>query len=196
MARTAVRQADLFEERLDWADIWRDRLLEAFAGTSAGRRVLPLAEEAVAACPEDRILLLLAATAAVLDAQPERALVLLGRLSKVGSAPVAHVLQALALNQLGRRDAARALLEQHGLGNRRAAQSVFPRGFPCIPSLIAPLDSITRGPAPVRLHHSDEAKQGRQDRHGPGTSAGKNAARTATRRRPNRTPPASPHAGR
>jgi superfamily II DNA or RNA helicase len=188
MARTAVRQADLFEERLDWADIWADRLLEAFAGTGAGRRVLPLAEEAVAACPKDMTLLLWAATAAVLDAQPARALALLGRFSKVGSAPVAHLLHALALNQLGRRDAARALLQQHGLGNRRAAQSVFPRGFPCIPSLIAPLDSITRGPAPVRLRYSDEANRAGRI----GKAQAPRQARTQPAPRPGGAPSARP----
>ena len=121
MARTAVRQADLFEERLDWADIWADRLLEAFANASEGGRVLPLAEEAVAARPEDMTLLLFAATAAVLDAQPDRTLTFLDRLGKVGSAPAAHLLHALALNQLGRLDAARALLRSMGsaIGARR-----------------------------------------------------------------------------
>src|SRR5688572_25216396 len=94
MARAALRQADLFGEQLSPSVIWAERLLEAFAGASGGLRVLPLAEEAVAACPQDMKLLLLAATAAVLDGQPERTLAFLGRFSKLGTAPAAHLLNA------------------------------------------------------------------------------------------------------
>ena len=94
----------------------------------------------------------MAAMAAVLDGHPKRALVLLDRFSKWGRAPAAHLLHALALNQLGRPAAAKALLQQHELTNRRAALSVLPRGFPCLLQLTAPLDSIMGRPAqsPVR----------------------------------------------
>ncbi len=150
MASPAVRQADLFDESLDAADVWSDRLLVAFADTSAGLRVLPLAEEAVAACPTDIALLLMAATAAVLDERPERALAFLNRFAKRGRAPAAHLLHALALHQLNKRTAAKALLKQHGLSSsRRAALSVFPPGFPCLPRLIQLLDGIMGSPPPA-----------------------------------------------
>ena len=152
MASPALRQADLFEEPLDAADVWSDRLLVAFADTSDGLRVLPLAEAAVAACPTDIVLLLMAATAAVLDERPERALAFLNRFSKRGRAPAAHLLHALALRQLNKPAAARALLKQHGLTNRRSVLSAFPPGFPCLPRLFQPLDDIMRGTvlAPAR----------------------------------------------
>ncbi len=70
MVRPALRQADLFEEPPDVAGVWSDRLLAAFADANAGVRALPLAEEAVAACPTDIALLLMAATAAVLTSGP------------------------------------------------------------------------------------------------------------------------------
>src|SRR5215471_17336474 len=121
MGSPALRQADLFP---DAVEVWTDRLLAAFADASARSRLLPLAEQAVAACPADRGLLLLAAAAAVLDKRPDRALGLLDRLSKSRKALAAHLLYALALIQLHRTDAAKALLIQHGLTNLRAALSV------------------------------------------------------------------------
>ena len=149
MASRALRQADLFQELPDAADIWSDRLLAAFASANAGVRVLPLAEKAVAACPTDIAVLMMAATAALLDGRPERALAFLNRFSKRAKAPAAHLLHALALHQLCKPAAARTLLQQQGLASRRAALSVFPPGFPCLARLIEPLESIVRGPAPA-----------------------------------------------
>lgn len=151
MASRALRQADLFQELPGAADVWSDRLLAAFADTNAGVRVLPLAEEAVATCPTDIALLLMAATAALLDGRPERALAFLNRFSKRGMAPAAHVLHALALHQLHKRAAARTLLKRHGLTNRRAALSVFPPGFPCLPRFIQLLDGIMGSPLPAPI---------------------------------------------
>ena len=155
MASPALRQADLFEEQLDAASVWADRLVEAFAETNAGVPLLPLAEKAIAACPADWELLLMAVTAAVLDEQSERALVLLSWFFKRGRAPAAHLLHALALSQLGKRAAAKALLQQQGLTSQRAALSAFARGFPCLPRLIAPLDDILRGPAFTQVRRSE-----------------------------------------
>jgi superfamily II DNA or RNA helicase len=152
MGSPALRQRDLFEEHLDVADAWADRLAEAFAKANTGLPLLPLAEEAIAACPADWELLLMAATAAVLDRQPERALVLLGRFFKRGRAPAAYMLQALALNQLGKTAAAKTLLQRQELTSRRAILSAFSGDFLGLPRLIAPLDDILREPAssPVR----------------------------------------------
>lgn len=158
MASPALRQRDLFEEELDAADVWAARLIDAFADAKPGAPLLPLAEEAIAACPTDWELLLMAATAAVLDEQPQRALVLLGRLFKRGRAPAVHLLHALALNQLGRRVAAKTLLQQQGLADRRAVLSAFLRDFPCLPRLMAPLEDIMRQPAPAPVRRSGAAK--------------------------------------
>jgi hypothetical protein len=51
-------------------------------------------------------------------------------------------LHALALNQLGKRPAARALLESHGLNSRQSAAKAFPGGSKRLPWLIQQLDSI------------------------------------------------------
>jgi superfamily II DNA or RNA helicase len=164
MASPALRQRDLFEEQLDAANVWVDRLAGALAEGNAGLPPLLLAEEAVAACPTDLEVLLLAAMATVLAGQPERALVLLGRFFKGGSAPAAHLLHALALGQLGQRAAAKRLLQQHGLTRRRAALSVLPRGFPCLPRLLAPLDGIMKGPAGGHLRGPEAVSKVRDRR--------------------------------
>ncbi|MBO0763908.1 MAG: DEAD/DEAH box helicase [Hyphomicrobiaceae bacterium] len=160
MARSALRQGDLFEAQLDAAEVWVDRLAEAFAQTNARPPLLALAEEAIAACPTDWELQLMAAMAAVLIGHPERAITLLGRFFKQGSAPAAHVLYALALSQLGKRAAAKALLQQQGLTSRRAMLSAFPRGLRCLPHLLRPLDDIMRGAARAHVRHSGPVTKG------------------------------------
>jgi superfamily II DNA or RNA helicase len=150
MASPALRQADLFP---DAVEVWTDRLLAAFADATARSRVLSLAEEAVAACPADMGLLLLAATAAVLDKRPDRALGLLDRWSKSKKPLAAHLLYALALIQLHKTDAAKALLIQHGLTNLRAALSVFPASLPSLLRSIAPLDDIITSPSTAPNTH-------------------------------------------
>ena len=115
MPHPALRQSDLFAETPDEADTWTEQLLAAFADASLYSGFLPLAEKAIEACPGDAIILMLAATAALLDDRPERALVFLKRFSKRASAPAEHLLHALALNQVNKRVAAKALLERNGL---------------------------------------------------------------------------------
>ena len=103
-----------------------ERLSQAFDDASRHSGFLALAESAVGACPGDPIVLTLSATAALLDERPERALVFLKRISKRYTAtPTDHLLQALALFQDGKRVAARALLERHGLTEWSRAPS-FP----------------------------------------------------------------------
>jgi hypothetical protein len=115
MPRSALRQSNLFADAPHEGDIWSERLLAAFADATLHSGFLPLAEQAIEACPGDAIILMLAAMAALLDERPKRALVLLKRFSKRASAPAGDLLHALALNQLGKRAAARALLESNGL---------------------------------------------------------------------------------
>ena len=188
MATPALYQRDLFGERLDPVDIWRGRLIEAVADATAGKSALALAEEAVAACPEDMTILLMAATAAVLDGQPRRTLALLDRFSRRWSAPAAHLLRALALDQLGKRAAAKALLQRHGLASRHAALSVFPRGFPCVPRLIAPLDAIVCPSAPIAFRRAGAAGKAPATR---GARAEPAVRPSAGPTRPRRHPPAA-----
>ena len=149
MPPSALRQSDLFADAPHESDIWSERLLAAFADANLNSGFLPLAEQAIEACPGDAIILLLAATAALLDGRPERALVFLKRFSKRASAPAGHLLHALALNQVNKRAAARALLESKGLTSRWAAVRAFPGGSNRLPWLIRQLDSILDRAAPL-----------------------------------------------
>ena len=148
MPRPALRQSDLFADAARESDVWMQRLLAAFADPNLHSGFLPLAEEAIGACPGDPIILMLAATAALLDERPERALALLKRFSKRASAPAEHLLHALALNQLNKPAAARALLERNGLISRLAAVKAFPGGAKRLPWLMRQLDSILDRGAP------------------------------------------------
>jgi SNF2 family DNA or RNA helicase len=116
-------------ETADDAGVWAERLSQAFDDPKHSG-FLDLAEQAVAACPGDSTILTLAATAALLDAHPERALVFLKRISKHYSATQTdHLLHALALFQGGKRLMARGLLVHHGLAEWPAAMQAFPAGM-------------------------------------------------------------------
>ena len=142
MPRPALRQSDLFAEAPYESDIWTERLLAAFTDANLHSSFLPLAEKAIEACPGDAVILMLAATAALLDERPERALVFLKRFSKRASAPAEHLLHALALNQVNKRAAAKALLERNGLTSWLAALEAFPGGSKHLPWLMRQLDAI------------------------------------------------------
>jgi superfamily II DNA or RNA helicase len=142
MPRPALRQPDLFAEAPYESDAWTERLLAAFTDANLHSGFLPLAEKAIEACPGDAVILMLAATAALLDEQPERALVFLKRFSKRASAPAEHLLHALALNQVNKRVAAEALLERNGLTSWLAALEAFPGGSKHLPWLKRQLDAI------------------------------------------------------
>ena len=144
MARPALRQSELFSETPYESDIWMERLLAAFNDAKLHSDFLPLAEKAIEACPGDAIILMLAATAALLDERPERALVFLKRFSKRASAPAEHLLHALALNQVNKRAAARVLLERNGLTSWLAAVEAFPGGFKRLPWLTTSAPQRTR----------------------------------------------------
>jgi superfamily II DNA or RNA helicase len=120
-----------------------ERLVAAIRAPRPAEGYLPLAEETVAACPAESGVLILAATAAVLDGQPRRALVFLKRHSKryFPSAPH-HLLHALALNQEKKRVAARALLEQHGLAEWSEAYRAFAGGHAHVHWLLDQVDAI------------------------------------------------------
>ena len=141
--RTLPHQAVLHVEPSDDVDVWVDRLSEAFADTSRDRGFLALAETAVDACPGDPNVLTLAATAALLDERPERALVFLKRISKRYTAtPTDRLLQALAIFLDGKRVAARTLLQRHELTEWPAALQAFPGGRERLPWMVSQIDAI------------------------------------------------------
>src|SRR4051794_6729519 len=108
---------------------WAERLLEAFGTEKPANGFLPLAESAVATWPGEPVILQLAATAALLDARPGRALAFLKRVTKrYRPNAIIHLLSALSLFKLNKRIAARALLEEHGLTNSYGAARIFPAG--------------------------------------------------------------------
>src|SRR5665213_2899000 len=112
------------------AGVWVERFSRYFDDPKRHSGFLELAESAVGACPGDPSILTLAATAALLDQRPERALVFLKRISKRYSAtPTDHLLQALALFQEGKRLAAKGLLVRHELTEWPAALRRFPGGI-------------------------------------------------------------------
>jgi superfamily II DNA or RNA helicase len=127
----ALPQLSLFPAgTTDDAGVWAARLSRAFGDPGRKSGFLELAESAVSACPGDSTVLTLAATAALLDARPERALAFLKRISKRYSATSTdHLLHALALFQEGKRLAARGLLVRHQLTEWPAALQVFPGGM-------------------------------------------------------------------
>ena len=105
-------------------------LLDAFADPKRTCGFLPLAEDAVRADPGSPVILCLAATAALLDEHPERALVFLKRYSKrYVPTGTHHLLHALALAQQNKFGAAHALLRRHGLTSAPEALRVFPGGW-------------------------------------------------------------------
>jgi hypothetical protein len=116
--------------RLERALRWEQILRAAFAEPDRNSGFLELAEQAVRAQPGDGHILLLAATAALLDADPARAQVFLKRFSK-RFVPVAawHLLHALALGQENKLAAARVVLDDHGLADELDVMWLFPGGL-------------------------------------------------------------------
>jgi hypothetical protein len=113
----------------DSASVWECILLAAFTDPERCGGFLPQAEKAVRAQPDDGRLLLLAATAALLDGQPARAQIFLKRFSKRYVAVASsHLLQALSLAQVGKLKIARSVLEANGLSSLFAGLRNFPGG--------------------------------------------------------------------
>jgi superfamily II DNA or RNA helicase len=131
MPRDSAAQTVLpFGDQQDVAAGWDQILRAAFADPHRNSGFLPQAEEAVRAQPGDGHLLLLAATAALLDQDPARAQVFLKRFSKryvaIGTC---HLLRALALAQESKLGLARSVLEAHGLTDWFSALHIFPGGL-------------------------------------------------------------------
>ena len=109
---------------------WDTVLIEAFADPAANRGFCRWRRTRCSPDPGDPVILCLAATAALLDKTPERALVFLKRYVR-RCAPTAtyHLLQALALAQQGKLAAARTLLVRYGLTSFPHALRAFPCGW-------------------------------------------------------------------
>ena len=142
MPHPAIRQTGLFDLKPDVAQFWMDRLNAAFADASKSSGLLSLAEDAVSACPRDALILLMAATAAVLEARPERAFALLKRFSLLAKSPTEHVVHAIALSQSNRGGAARKMLLRNNMHTWPAVVQAFPAGSGRVTWLLRQLDGI------------------------------------------------------
>jgi superfamily II DNA or RNA helicase len=122
-------QTEELGDRQDSASGWERILLAAFTDRQRRGGFLPQAEEAVRAQPGDGRILLLAATAALLDGQPARAQLFLKRFSKRYVAVASsHLLSALALAQAGKLKFARSVLEANRLSSLFDGLRNFPGG--------------------------------------------------------------------
>src|SRR6266566_4538661 len=109
---------------------WQDALIDAFEDQDRASGFLPLAEEALLAHPGNPVILRFAATAALLDARPDRAQVFLKRYSKRFVSTGPHcLLTALTLAEQGKLGAARSLLERHSMTDLMPALRSFPAGW-------------------------------------------------------------------
>ena len=108
--------------------VWRRRLTDALAHSVPEGGFKPLVEAAIAACPDDIEVLLLSATAALIDGDHKRATAYLKRFRKRATSSCEPVLQALALDLAEQRSEARRLLERHGLAEFHLVYRRFPAG--------------------------------------------------------------------
>jgi superfamily II DNA or RNA helicase len=174
-AQTILPLGDPPAELLDW-----DRILHAaFADRTREAGFLAKAEQAVRARPGDGHILLLAATAALLDQEPARAQVFLKRFSK-RYVPVGahHLLRALALAQENKLAAARSTLEKHGLVDDFNALQNFPGGWTRRQWLLKQKDWILGRDQPARRKRA--------------TSGAVQGAAATDRTRPKKSPAPSP----
>ena len=126
-------------------------LFDAFADRQRTVGFLQLAQQAERACPGDPSILCLAATAALLDENPEQTLVFLKRYRKRYIAnDTYYLLYALALAQQAKLDAARAVLERNKLIFPDRVFSAFPGGHERSDWLLNWFDRIFLGPPPKR----------------------------------------------
>ncbi len=120
-----------------------EQLQAAIADPGRESGFLAIADEAVRASPGDGHVLLLAAVAALLDRQHERALKFLKRFAKrYVLVDAYHLLAGLALAQQDKLALARSVLESHRLANSFRAFLNFPGGAPRRAWLDRELDRI------------------------------------------------------
>jgi superfamily II DNA or RNA helicase len=147
-----VVEPDLFADPENWAEA----LGRAFADSARTGGFLVDAEKAERACPGDPMILLMAATAALLDGAPDKAQLYLKRYSKrcVASRPY-FLLSALTLAAQRKLIAARALLERHDLTELRDAAAAFAGGRGRLGWLAAQLDVVMGRGRLARAHRAE-----------------------------------------
>jgi len=155
MPGSALRQSDLFEPPASRVEVWVERLEAAFRDPEVRSGFMPLAREAVAECPDHPLILLTAAAAALLDGEPQWALALLKRFSRLARSPAEHVLKAVALAQTGQPELARGLLHRHNLATWPAILRAFPGGEQRLPWLRRQLAGIVLSPKRLRALRRD-----------------------------------------
>ena len=148
-APTLVPTLETADDEVD-ADNWFRRLAAAFARHDPPDGFLPLAERALAACPGDIDLLLLAANAALIDGRHERALVFLKRFHKRAESPAEHLLRAFAVHLAGLRAAAKTMLERHGLSDPLVAFKYYPAGMSQVDWFVNRFNEIKQEERPAR----------------------------------------------
>ena len=173
-------------EEGDPADQWYRRLRSAFERPEPPEGYLQLAETALEACPSDPDVLMLGASAALIDGKGERALVLLKRFSKRYDSSCVPLLTALGLDLIGRRPAARLLLEKHRIDDLLAAYNRFPPGRSQLDWLQRHFSRIV---VPERPTPGGASSKGRGA--GPAGKGGRAEARRATEARPAEPVPAA-----
>ena len=110
------------------ATLWLDKLATAFDDSRAFAKSLILAEAAIAACPGDLTVLIMAATAALFQGDAERGLVFLKRFEKRAAARASKLLRAIALHMSGHTLAAKTVLERENLTRWPEQCRAFPGG--------------------------------------------------------------------
>ncbi len=124
------------------AQEWLNRIAEAFAEGRRFQKSLPLAEEAIASCPDSLVLMLYAVNAALFQGDTARAQAILKSFDKRGQAPAAELLRAIALHSGGRSSAARDVLKRAKLTQWQDQYRSFPGGFKRIRWLQDHIDGI------------------------------------------------------
>lgn len=164
------------------ADRWYRRLVGAFEAQEPPTGYLPLAEQALAECPLDPDLLIMATSAALIDDEPGRAFALLKRFGKRYRSDCVPLLTALAHELAGRRSAARLLFEKHRIDSLLAAYNRFPPGRPQLHWLhrhvLAILEPERRPAAKAKADAKPQAARGRAA--GPATKTGQRPGKAAT----------------
>jgi superfamily II DNA or RNA helicase len=159
-------------------DDWIDRLARAFEDQKRYTKALPLAEEALTACPGDPNILLFAATAALFAGSADRAQAFLKRFDKRATGPAAELLRALAVHQSGNTVAAKTMLERQNMTRWPDQLRAFPGGFRRARWLQLQLEMIFE-PASQTAKHPPV----------PAAARGKPASNSAQQRRKERTGP-------
>jgi superfamily II DNA or RNA helicase len=109
---------------------WVEMIAEAFKDRQRTYGLIALAEQALRVHPGDAIILCLAATAALFERRPDRALIFLKRYHKrYVPSDSYYLLYALALGQQNKLAPARTILRRYSLDSTWAAMQVFPGGM-------------------------------------------------------------------